>query len=184
MAGRFVPRPSPTGRRLCNLLLLALRRIRDVGNIAQEEEIPLPDPLHIFLLASGDPNEMSHGTSALCQAFRAGEARAVSLLLRYRAHPTLCEPGHPDPIFIAIRGEFPQCVRLLLNHRANVDACQDYVATTTSSSNDQLEIFLRSRSIYQAAVGCPRILLMLQDAAHKVDDHSQWHQALISPFWL
>ena len=57
----------------------------------------LPDPLHLFLLASGDPNEMSHGMSPLCQALRAGDARSVSLLLRYLADPLQCERGHADP---------------------------------------------------------------------------------------
>ena len=168
MDGRFVPRPSPRGRLISNPLLMALRHIRDRHTSLVEDTTSLPDPLHIFLLASGDPNEMSDGISPLCQALRAGDASAVSLLLRYRADPNQCDLGHPDPIFIAIRGEFPRCVRLLLNHRANVDACQDYVATTTSSAHGSTEVFLRSRTTYQAAIGCPRILLMLQDAAHKV----------------
>ena len=60
MNGRFVPRPFPRGKLLSNLLLLALRHIRDRRMSVEEDTTSLPDPLHIFLLASCDPNKMSN----------------------------------------------------------------------------------------------------------------------------
>ena len=167
MNGRFVPRPSPRGRLLSNPLLMALRRNQERLLSMEEDIVSLPDPLYIFLLASCDPNEMSNGVSPLCQALRAGDAGPVSLLLKYRADPTQCELGHPDPIFIAIRSEFPRGVRLLIDHKANIDALQTY-ATSATGSGHSTEVILHSRTTFEAAAGCPRILLMLQDAKHNI----------------
>ena len=94
--GRYVPRPSPRGRLLSNPVLLVQRHLHE-KEIMSEDSVTLPDPLHLSLLASGDPNEMSHCMSPLCQALRAGDARSVSLLLRYLADPLQCERGHADP---------------------------------------------------------------------------------------
>ena len=77
--------------------------------------------------------------SPLCQALRAGDANSVSLLFKNKADPTQCELGHPDPIFIAIRDEVPRCVRLLLDHRANIDARQNYATASAHASNDATE---------------------------------------------
>ena len=40
-----------------------------------EDTTSLPEPLHLFLLASGDPNEMRNGILPLCKALRAGDAK-------------------------------------------------------------------------------------------------------------
>ena len=164
-----MPRPSLRGRLLSNPLLLVQRHLHEEEVLRDEDSVALPDLLHLFLLASGEPNEMSHGMSPLCQALRAGDARSVSLLLRYLADPLQCELGHPDPIFIAIRGEFPQGVRWLL--RANTEALQTYAAMAENSGCGSFEVILKSRTTYEAAAGSPRILLMLQAAANKVKLH-------------
>ena len=105
--------------------------------------------LHLFLLASADPNANEPWYVTAMSCVRAGDARSVSLLLRYPdndansvslllrywADPVQCELGHPDPIFIAIRGDFPQGVRLLLNHRANTEAQQNYATLADSSGH-------------------------------------------------
>ena len=62
-----------------------------------------------------------------------------------------------------------------LVNRANIDARQTFATTAACSEHGSTELTLQSRSTYKAAVGCPRILLMLQDAAHKV-----WRQTFSS----
>ena len=95
----------------------------------------------------------------------------MSLLLHYWADPVQCELGQSDPIFIAIRGDFPQGIRLLLNYRANTEAHQNYAAMADSSGHGSTEVILRSRTTYEAAADCPRILLMLQEAGRKLKLH-------------
>ena len=128
-----------------------LRHADEVELMTDDYAAALPDALHLFLLASGDPNETSHGVSSLCPALRARDASSVSLLLRYWADPVQCELGQPDPIFIAIRWDFPQGVRLLLNSRAYTEAQQNYAAMADSSGYGSTELILQSRTTYEAA---------------------------------
>ena len=68
-------------------LLLVLRHADAIELMTDHSAAALPDPLHLFLLVSGDPNEMSHGVLPLCHALRPGDASSLSLLLRYWADP-------------------------------------------------------------------------------------------------
>ena len=49
-------------------------------------------------------------------------------MLRHDANPNMYELGNSEPMFIAIRGDFPRCVQLLIELRANLDVQEDFTS--------------------------------------------------------
>lgn len=162
LAGKYIPDPAPRGAQWLTPLMFAIKHKGGTDLSTDRDDEIFPEITHTVLMARSNPNQMSHGSSPLCTALRYGDVDEVDLLLRYRASPTLCEPGHDDPIFLAIQCRSLRCVRLLVQFRADLDVQQNFI------NEDGLEgtasgAHFRQRSILEAASDCIAILQMLRD---------------------
>ena len=108
------------------------------------------------------------------------EPKKGILLLRHWIDPVQWELGQLNPVFSAIRRNFPRGVRLLLYYSANTEAQQNYSATMADSSwCGAAESMLRSRTTHEAAADCPR-LLMLQGRKTKIATN-KWNEIAFCP---
>ena len=135
---------------MVNPLLMAMRhnKVSD----ANDKTLHLPDTLLTLLLADSDPNELgSQRMPQLCQALRYGDGGAVSQLLRFHANPNLCEPGHSEPTFIAIRCASPRLVQLLIGHRADINVQEHF---PSAKQMNRMKLFREEEQPLMQPKGC------------------------------
>ena len=88
------------------------------------------------------------------------DGKAFAQLPHFEANPNQCEVGCSQPIFIAIEVASVEFVQLLINHKTDATAVEDF---PTDEFNVQHEHVMRRRSSIEAAKGLPRILHILHE---------------------
>ena len=120
----------------------------------------LPNTIQALLWACCSPHDFGRPeVSPLCEALRAGDDMAVSLLLQHRASPSRREEGGNDPIFVAIQMSSAENVHRLLQYSADPRSTEAVPSREGHAGRRRLQ----RRTALEAAASHPRCRRVILD---------------------